>query len=135
MEIYSRQEEVEFLVQLLLNCVSMALLLRQHKICCLTQYNVHFQQVLTFSDHANNATTTIIHSRLDDSLETGDPFCQKHKFSDPSSRCTAFSFLFPFFLHPPAAQEEYKTANVTLTREMLTTQGLLLHWVCAMGIL
>jgi hypothetical protein len=58
---------------------------------------------LTFSDHANNATTTIIHSRLDDSLETGDPFCQKHKFSDPPSPCKAFSFLFPFFLHPAAA--------------------------------
>jgi len=105
---------------------------------------------LTFSDHANNAATTIIPGRLDDSPETAHPFCQKHKnnflafYQTAYSRLDAitywpnqipialYSFRFSFFLSfciQWLQQEEYKTANVTLTREMLTTQGLLLHWV------
>jgi hypothetical protein len=84
---------------------------------------------LTFSDHANNATTTIIPSRLDDdSPETGDPFCQKHKIQRSPSPCKAL-FIFHSFCIQLLQQEEYKTANVTLTRAMLTTMGLLLHWV------
>ncbi len=38
-------------------------------------------------------------------------------------------FFFSFCIQLLRQQEEYKTANVTLTREMLTTKGLLLHWV------
>jgi len=77
MEICSWQEEVEFLVQLLLNCVAMAL---QDNTKFAVLYNTMcIFNKLTFSDHANNAATTIIPRRLDDSPETAHPFCQKHK--------------------------------------------------------
>jgi hypothetical protein len=66
---------------------------------------------LTFSDHANNATTTIIPSRLDHSPKTGDPFCQKHKIQRSPSHFKAFSFLFPFFLHPAAAARRIQNSK------------------------
>jgi hypothetical protein len=89
---------------------------------------------LTFSDHANNATTTIIPSRLDNSPETGDPV-KKHKIQRSPSPCKAFSFLFPFFLHPAAAARRIQNSKCHSDERNADVKGPIIALGCAMGIL